>query len=88
LPVTIIPRISVWSTSGYDTRIYVWEDDLLYSNTITPFYNSGYRSYILVSAGESSRIIVRLRAGFTHMEVPGLSDRDNAEFRVEIRCQL
>lgn len=88
LPVTIIPRVSVWSTSGYDTRIYAWEDDLLYSNTITPFYNSGYRSYVLVSAGESSKIILRLRAGFTHMEVPGVSERDNAEFRVEVRCRL
>lgn len=87
-PLTIIPRISVWSTSGYDARIYAWEDDLLYSNTITPFYNSGYRSYILFSAGESSRIIVRFRAGFTHMEVPGLSEQENTEFRVEIRCQL
>lgn len=88
LPVTIIPRISVWSTTGYDTRIYAWEDDLLYSNTITPFYNSGYRSYILVSAGESSKVIVRFRAGFTHMEVPGVSERDNAEFRVEVRWSL
>lgn len=96
LPITIIPRISVWSTPGYKTRIYAWEDDLLYSNTITPFYNRGYRSYILISAGKSSKMVLSARAGFTHMYhpsgVPGVpsgeSPRDNADFRVELRITL
>ena len=96
LPVTLITRISVWSTPGYKTRIYAWEDDLLYSNTITPFYNRGYRSYILISAGESNKTVLRVRAGFTHMDLPsgvpggssGGEVRDNVDLRMELRITL
>lgn len=39
-------RLAYFSTADYDSRLYAFENDVLYSYSITPFYNRGFRSYI------------------------------------------
>jgi hypothetical protein len=39
-------RLSFFSTDGYYSRIYAYENDLLYSFSIPFFYNKGIRSYL------------------------------------------
>jgi hypothetical protein len=39
-------RISYFNTDGYDSRIYAFENDVLYSYSIPVFFDKGYRYYL------------------------------------------
>lgn len=39
-------RLAYFSTANYDSRLYAFENDVLYSYSIIPFYNRGFRTYI------------------------------------------
>lgn len=39
-------RLQYFKTNGYNSRIYVYESDVLYSFSIPAFYNQGFRYYI------------------------------------------
>ncbi len=38
-------RLQYFETDGYDSRLYAYENDVLYSYSIPVFYNKGYRYY-------------------------------------------
>ncbi len=48
IPLEIRGRLTVFKTGSYDTRIYTWEDDLLYNPVIKPLYEEGERSYLMI----------------------------------------
>ena len=39
-------RVQYFETDGYDSRVYAYENDLLYSYSIPAFYGKGHRYYI------------------------------------------
>ena len=39
-------RMQYFETNGYNSRLYAFENDVLYSFSIPVFYNTGYRYYI------------------------------------------
>ena len=39
-------RLEYFETSGYNSRVYTYENDVLYSFSIPAFYDKGYRYYI------------------------------------------
>ncbi len=39
-------RVQYFETGGYNSRLYAYENDVLYSFSIPVFYNKGYRYYI------------------------------------------
>nr|MBS0036985.1 helix-hairpin-helix domain-containing protein [Saprospiraceae bacterium] len=45
-PFSMTARISFFDTESFNTRIYAYENDLLYSFSIPPFFDRGYRYYI------------------------------------------
>jgi hypothetical protein len=44
-PFSFSTRFALFDTDNYDTRIYAYESDLLYSFTVPPYYNKGSRFY-------------------------------------------
>ncbi len=49
IPVNIVGRIAYFKTDSYDSRIYAYENDLLYSFSIPAFYGTGFRTYLNLS---------------------------------------
>jgi hypothetical protein len=41
-------RISYFETDGYDSRIYAFENDVLYGYSIPAFFDKGYHYYVNV----------------------------------------
>jgi len=39
-------RLQYFETDGYDSRIYAYENDVLYYYSIPVFFNAGYRYYL------------------------------------------
>jgi len=48
IPLKSTVRFLIFDTDGYNSRIYTYENDLLYSYAIPSFANRGIRSYILL----------------------------------------
>ena len=45
-PLDISTRFALFEMDNYDTRIYAYESDLLYSFSVPPYYNKGSRFYL------------------------------------------
>src|SRR5690606_38497650 len=45
-PLSGAVRYGLFDTDSYDSRIYAYENDILYSYSIPAFYNKGYRYYV------------------------------------------
>jgi hypothetical protein len=65
IPVDIWWRYSIFETDSWDTRIYHYENDLLYTFSIPAFSGSGTRSYIMIGFKTGRFMSVRLKAGTT-----------------------
>ncbi|MEO6734166.1 MAG: helix-hairpin-helix domain-containing protein [Ferruginibacter sp.] len=54
-------RLQYFETDGYDSRLYAYENDVLYSFSIPVFYDKGYRYYVNVNYDVSKKLTVWLR---------------------------
>lgn len=45
-PFSFTARLALYRTQGYDTRIYAYENDLLYNLSLPAFYDYGARAYL------------------------------------------
>jgi hypothetical protein len=54
-------RLQYFETDDYDSRIYAYENDVLYSYSIPVFYDKGYRYYINLNYDLSKKISIWFR---------------------------
>ena len=55
-PFTANIRLQYFETEGYNSRLYAYENDVLYSFSIPTFYGKGYRYYFNTSYDVSRKI--------------------------------
>ena len=48
-PFSGVLRLQYFETDGYNSRIYAYENDVLYSYSIPPFYDKGFRYYFTLN---------------------------------------
>ena len=58
-------RLMYFETGGYDSRLYAYENDVLYSFSIPVFYDKGYRYYININYDFSKKLSLWLRLAQT-----------------------
>jgi len=49
MPISGNIRVQYFETEGYNSRLYAYENDILYSFSIPVFYDKGYRYYININ---------------------------------------
>ena len=54
-------RIQYFETAGYNSRLYAYENDVLYGSSIPVFYDTGYRYYFTVNYDITKKLSVWLR---------------------------
>ncbi|MEP7254276.1 MAG: helix-hairpin-helix domain-containing protein [Ferruginibacter sp.] len=54
-------RLQYFETDGYNSRIYAYENDVLYSFSIPVFYDKGYRYYLNISYDVNRKLSVWAR---------------------------
>ncbi|MEO6218821.1 MAG: hypothetical protein ABIO81_00230 [Ginsengibacter sp.] len=57
-PISGNIRLQYFETDGYDSRLYAYENDVLYSFSIPVFYDKGYRYYININYDFSKKLSV------------------------------
>ncbi len=85
IPLTIWLRFCLFNTNNWDTRIYVYENDLLYGFSIPPLYGKGSRSYVMLSWKIRDKAELRFKYGITSKEADGLVYQNTEEFKLQLR---
>lgn len=85
-------RLAFFDTDGFESRIYAYEHDLLYSFSVPVLYDRGRRSYVLAHYKATTRLTVEAKYGATwypHRRTigSGLNARTGNHVR-ELRLQL
>lgn len=91
-PLSLQIRLAYFDTDNFDTRIYAYENDMLYVFSVLPYYGQGLRYYFNASYKINRHISVWLRFSqtyFTDRDVisSGLNEID-APTRSEIKAQV
>lgn len=95
-PVSIVTRLQYFETDDYNSRIYAYENDVLYSYSIPAFYDKGFRYYINLNYDWGKKLSFWLRWAQTIFknrnsvgsgldEIPG---NRRSELKFQVRYQF
>jgi hypothetical protein len=91
-PLSIYGRYTLFDTQSYNARIYAYENDILYSFSIPPLYDNGFRYYVLLKYDISENISVWLRFAQTQFSdattIGSGLDQIEGNKRSEIKAQV
>ncbi|HEY5469783.1 MAG TPA: hypothetical protein VIK07_04610 [Bacteroidales bacterium] len=88
IPVTIWLRYCVFNTDSWDSRIYTYENDLLYSFSIPALSGEGSRSYIMAKWEINSFADLRVKYGITSLIESGMRVRESRELKIQFKVQF
>jgi hypothetical protein len=85
-------RLQYFETSGYDSRIYAFENDVLYGYSIPVFYDKGFRYYLNFNYDLSKQFTLWLRWAQTvykdKQTIGSGLDEINGNKRTEVKFQV
>ncbi len=91
-PLSFTGRFAIFQTDDYDSRIYAYENDILYSFFIPPYYNKGTRFYINLRYKGIRNMTMELRFAQTYYANQDTFGSGNEEIdkprRSEIKAQI
>jgi hypothetical protein len=91
-PFSANVRLQYFETDDYNSRIYAYENDVLYGFSIPPFSDKGYRYYLNVNYDVSKKLAVWLRwAQFIYKDKAAIGsglDEVSGNHRSEIKAQM
>ena len=91
-PVSANMRLQYFETDDFNSRIYTYENDVLYSFTIPAFFNKGYRYYFNINYDLSKKLSIWGRWAqliYKNQSTVGSGlDEIPANHRTEVRVQI
>ncbi len=85
-------RFQYFKTGGYNSRLYAYENDVLYSYSIPVFYDAGYRYYLNLNYDLNKQVSLWVRLAQTiyqDKQVIGTAlDEISGNKRTEVKLQL
>jgi len=91
-PLSFTTRLALFDVEDFNSRIYAFENDLLYSFSIPAFFNQGMRYYLLVRYRGFRRVMIEARFAqtyYTNIDQIGSGPLlINGNTRTDIRVQI
>jgi hypothetical protein len=91
-PFSASMRLQYFETEGYNSRLYAYENDVLYSFSIPVFYDKGYRYYININYDINRKLSAWVRFAQTSYKDKSLTGSGLDEIRggkkSEVKVQL
>ncbi len=91
-PINFATRLAWFTTPSYNTRIYAYENDILYTFSIPAYYGKGFRMYLNLKYEVSDKIDAWLKIGNTLWTDRETISSGNNEIRgnqkTEVKIQL
>jgi hypothetical protein len=85
-------RLQYFETNGYNSRIYAYESDVLYSFSVPGFFDKGYRYYVNVNYDLSKHVTVWCRWAqtlYTEKDTVGSGlDEIGGNRKTEVKVQM
>jgi hypothetical protein len=88
IPLTLWFRHCVYNISGWASRVYAWEDDLLYSFSIPALSGTGSRSYVMVSVKLKDLGEFRVKYGITENREAEVKQAYSQEIKMQLRLRF
>ena len=92
-PIEVSFRYGLFETDSYDTRIYTYENDVLYSFSIPAFYEKGSRVYLMIDYNITRKLELWARIGQTvfynkNITSEGAINEINGPAKTEVKLQI
>ncbi|MGB1204369.1 MAG: ComEA family DNA-binding protein [Chitinophagales bacterium] len=87
-PISFAARYALFDTPSYDTRIYAYENDVLYSFSVPPYYNKGSRFYLTMRYRMSRNINIWLRYAQTYHQNQNVFGSTNDEIQGHTKTEV
>ncbi len=88
IPLSLWLRYCVFRTDSYDSRIYTWENDLLYTFSVPSVYGTGSRFYIMAAFKLSGKAELRFKYGnLSESPAPGIL-KNTDEYRLQLKIAI
>jgi hypothetical protein len=91
-PYSAIIRMQYFETDGYNSRLYAYENDVLYSYSIPVFFDKGYRYYLIYNYDVTKKISAWFRWSQTiyrdKKSIGSGTDEIPGYMKTEIKLQL
>jgi hypothetical protein len=84
-PLTLWLRYCIFRTDSWDSRLYTYENDLLYSFSIPALSGEGSRSYIMIKWDIMDIAELRLKFGQTSFSEISNSPKNSDEIKIQFR---
>lgn len=85
-------RIAYFSTDDYDSRIYAYENDVLYAVSLPAYYGKGLRTYLVARYGINRNLDLWVRYARTQLNnvdsIGSGTDQINAPHKSDIKVQV
>ncbi len=91
-PLEATFRYALFDTRSYDSRIYTYENDVLYAFTIPAYFNKGQRIYLMLRWKALKQLDVWLRLArttyFNRTSIGSGSDEIDGKRKTEVKVQV
>ncbi|WP_394992239.1 helix-hairpin-helix domain-containing protein [Emticicia sp.] len=85
-------RIAFFSTDDYDSRIYAYENDVLYAVSLPAYYGKGFRTYLIARYGINRNLDLWVRFARTQLNnvtsIGSGTDQINAPHKSDLKAQV
>ncbi len=91
-PVELTFRYALFGTDGYDSRIYTYENDVLYAFSVPSYFGDGQRVYLMAKWRVSPRINFWVRLAqttyFNQNTISSGADEIDGNHKTEVKAEI
>ncbi len=91
-PLDITFRYALFSTTGYNSRIYTYENDVLYAFSVPAYFDNGQRVYLMMRYKAFKQLDIWFRLArtvfFDRKTIGSGSDEIDTNHKTEVKVQL
>lgn len=91
-PFTFTLRYAVFDTKSYDSRVYIYENDVLYGYSVPALYNKGQRAYFIINWDVTRKFEIWVRVAQTiydnqNIQSEGSLNQIDSNHKTELKLQ-